>query len=80
MRDIVEQYSVDGIVFHSNRSCRPYSLGQQDIKDMLTEWTGVPGVLIEADMNDERSYAEGPVFTRIEAFIETLRPKREVAV
>jgi benzoyl-CoA reductase/2-hydroxyglutaryl-CoA dehydratase subunit BcrC/BadD/HgdB len=80
MREIVEQYSVDGIVFHSNRSCRPYSLGQQDIKDMLTEWTGVPGILIEADMNDERSYAEGPVFTRIEAFIETLRPKREVAV
>ncbi|UCD57730.1 MAG: 2-hydroxyacyl-CoA dehydratase, partial [Candidatus Hydrogenedentota bacterium] len=80
MREIVEQYSVDGIIFHSNRSCRPYSLGQYDIKEMLTEWTGVPGVLIEADMNDERAYAEAPVFNRIEAFIETLEPKREVAV
>ncbi len=80
MREIVEQYSVDGVIFHSNRSCRPYSLGQYDIKDMLTEWTGVPGILIEADMNDERAYAEGPVFTRIEAFIETLQPRREVTV
>jgi benzoyl-CoA reductase/2-hydroxyglutaryl-CoA dehydratase subunit BcrC/BadD/HgdB len=80
MRDIVEQYSVDGVIFHSNRSCRPYSLGQQDIKEMLTEWTGVPGLLIEADMNDERTYAEGPLFTRLEAFIETLTPRHKVAV
>ncbi len=80
MRDIVVDYSVDGVIFHSNRSCRPYSLGQYDIKEMITEWTGVPGILIEADMNDERAYAEGPVVTRLEAFIETLQPRREVAV
>jgi bcr-type benzoyl-CoA reductase subunit B len=80
MRSIVEDYSVDGIVFHSNRSCRPYSFGQYDIKEILTKQTGVPGILIEADMNDERSYAEGPIFTRLEAFIETLQPRREVAV
>jgi benzoyl-CoA reductase/2-hydroxyglutaryl-CoA dehydratase subunit BcrC/BadD/HgdB len=80
MRDIITEYSVDGVIFHSNRSCRPYSLGQYDIKEMLTEWTGVPGILIEADMNDERVYAEGPVITRLEAFIETLEPKRKVVV
>ncbi len=80
MRDIVEEYSVDGVIFHSNRSCRPYSLGQYDIKEMLTEWTGVPGILIEADMNDERVYSEGPVFTRLEAFIETLEPRHKVVV
>jgi bcr-type benzoyl-CoA reductase subunit B len=80
MRDIIEQYSVDGVVFHSNRSCRPYSLGQYDIKEMLAEWTGVPGILIEADMNDERLYSEGPIFTRLEAFIETLKPRRAVGV
>lgn len=80
MREIVEQFSIDGIIFHSNRSCRPYSLGQYEIKEMLTKWTGVPGILIEADMNDERAYSEGPVFTRIEAFVETLRPKRKAAV
>ena len=80
MQNLIEQYSVDGVIVHSNRSCRPYSLGQYDIKEMLTERTGVPGILIEADMNDERMYAEGPVFTRLEAFIETLKPRSEVAV
>jgi bcr-type benzoyl-CoA reductase subunit B len=72
MRQIIEGYSIDGVIYHSNRSCRPYSFGQYDIKSMLTEWTGVPGVFIEADMTDERAYADGPARTRIEAFIETL--------
>jgi len=76
MRDIVEQYSIDGVIFHSNRSCKPYSLGQQEVRELLTEWTGVPGVIIEADMTDERAFAEGPFLTRIEAFLETLHPEQ----
>jgi bcr-type benzoyl-CoA reductase subunit B len=76
MRDIVEQYSIDGVIFHSNRSCKPYSLGQQEVRELLGEWTGVPGVIIEADMNDERAFAEGPFLTRIEAFLETLHPEQ----
>jgi len=78
LRHLVEDYSIDGIIFHSNRSCRPYSLGQYDMKEMLWERARVPSVLVEADMNDERTFAEGPVLTRIEAFIETLEPKRAV--
>jgi benzoyl-CoA reductase/2-hydroxyglutaryl-CoA dehydratase subunit BcrC/BadD/HgdB len=77
LSEIIEEYSVDGIIFHSNRSCRPYSLGQYDIKDALAAQTGVPGILLEADMNDERVYADGPVINRIEAFIETLKPRQE---
>jgi benzoyl-CoA reductase/2-hydroxyglutaryl-CoA dehydratase subunit BcrC/BadD/HgdB len=51
-------------------------MGQLDVKEMLAEWTGIPGVVIEADMNDDRAFAEGPFITRIEAFLETLDPKR----
>jgi len=80
MQEIIEDFSIDGVIFHSNRSCRPYSMGQYDIKDMLTKWTGVPGILVEADMNDERAYAEGPLLNRIEAFMETLEPRRKAAV
>ena len=80
MQEIIEDFSIDGVIFHSNRSCRPYSMGQYDIKDMLTEWTGVPGILVEADMIDERAYAEGPLLNRIVAFMETLEPRRKAAV
>ncbi len=75
MRRIVEQYSIDGVIYHSNRSCKPYSLGQYEIKELLAQWAGVPGLVVEADMNDERAFAEGPFLTRIEAFLETLQPE-----
>jgi len=70
---MVEKYEVDGVVFHSNRSCKPYSLGQYDIQRLIKEKVGIPTLMIEADMTDERSFSESQVETRIDAFIEMLR-------
>ena len=32
MQRMIERYDLDGFVLHSNRSCKPYSLGQQVIQ------------------------------------------------
>ena len=72
MVDLISEYDVDGFVMHNNRSCKPYSLGQYAIKSAVTERTGVPGLIIEADMCDARSFALEPLRTRIQAFMETL--------
>ena len=69
---MVEKYSLDGIILHSNRSCKAYSLGQYDIARLLQEEHGVPCLIIEGDMNDSRAYAEEPVNNRIDAFMEQL--------
>jgi len=69
---LVSEYNVDGFVMHNNRSCKPYSLGQYVIKRAVTERTGVPGLIIESDMCDARSFAREAVRTRIQAFMETL--------
>ncbi|MGA2027900.1 MAG: 2-hydroxyacyl-CoA dehydratase family protein, partial [Syntrophobacteraceae bacterium] len=69
---MVEKYEADGVVFHSNRSCKPYSLGQYDIQRLIKEKVGIPTLMIEADMTDERSFSESQVETRIDAFIEML--------
>jgi benzoyl-CoA reductase/2-hydroxyglutaryl-CoA dehydratase subunit BcrC/BadD/HgdB len=69
---LISEYGVDGFVMHVNRSCRPYSLGQYAIRRAVMERTGVPGLLIEADMCDARSYAEEAVRTRVQAFMESL--------
>lgn len=73
---MAEKYAVDGIVMHSNRSCKPYSFGQYDIQRIVAEKTGIPTLMIEADMVDARNFSEGQVETRIEAFIEALKGKR----
>ena len=59
---------------HSNRSCKPYSVGMYRLQQEVTDLTGKPGVVIEADQNDPRVYAEAQVETRLEAFIESMTP------
>lgn len=70
--EMIRKYDVDGLVLHSNRSCKPYSFGQYDIEKIVKAKTGIPTLMIEADMVDERHFAEGPIDTRIDVFMEIL--------
>lgn len=70
-RMIAEQ-GADGVVFHSCRSCKTYSLGQYELARAVRDELGLPALVIEADMTDSRAYAAGPTSTRIDAFLELL--------
>ena len=61
-----------GLVIHSARSCKPYSVGQYDLKRLLLERLNVPSVVIEADITDSRAFSEEQALTRLNAFFETL--------
>jgi bcr-type benzoyl-CoA reductase subunit B len=73
---LMKRFSVDGLIIHSNRSCKPYSLGQFDIQRIILNKTGIPGLVLEADMTDSRVYSDAQVKTRIEAFMETLENRK----
>ncbi len=73
---MIAKYDVDGLVMHSNRSCKPYSLGQYDIQKIIQRKSGTPTMLIEADMVDERNFSESQIETRIDAFMEVLKQKK----
>lgn len=70
MSKMVREYSCDGVVLHSNRSCKSYSMGQVDLQERVSKQCAVRAVLIEADHLDSRSWAEGPIDTRLSAFME----------
>ncbi|MCJ7725032.1 MAG: 2-hydroxyacyl-CoA dehydratase family protein [Acidimicrobiia bacterium] len=72
MRRMVDEFSIDGVILHSDRSCKPYSLGQIDQRDRLVNDVGVPALLLEADHNDPRSFAEEQAMVRMEAFVEMM--------
>ena len=72
MERLIKEYLVDGLVIHSARSCKPYSVGQYDLKRLLIERLKVPSVIIEADIADSRAYSEEQVHTRLEAFFEAV--------
>ncbi len=69
-------YHCDGVLLHSMRSCKRYSLGQPITRVEVTEKTSIPGILIEGDMNDTRAYTEGQLMTRIEALLELIDENR----
>ena len=71
IREMAEFLSADGVIFHANRSCKPYSFGQEEIAARL-QADGVPCILVEGDMADERDFSGGAWGTRLEAFIERL--------
>lgn len=71
MSRLAEEYSVDGALLHSDRSCKPYSIGQVDLKDKLAERAGIKSLLLEADHNDLRAYSTEQGNTRIQAFMES---------
>ena len=42
LAELVDLYDVDGVVFYSDRSCKPFSLVQVELRHMLQERKGCP--------------------------------------
>jgi benzoyl-CoA reductase/2-hydroxyglutaryl-CoA dehydratase subunit BcrC/BadD/HgdB len=72
MQRMIRDYRLDGVILHSDRSCKPYSVGQMDQRNWLIQEQEVPALLLEADHNDPRSFAEEQVAGRLSAFVELL--------
>ncbi len=72
MRKMIEDYGAHGVLMHSDRSCKPYSIGQVDQQLQLAEQLGTPALLLDADHNDSRAFSEKQVENRLSAFLEML--------
>ncbi|NPA92014.1 MAG: 2-hydroxyacyl-CoA dehydratase, partial [Chloroflexi bacterium] len=72
MKRMIDEFQLDGVILHSDRSCKPYSIGQVDQRNLLIREYGVPALLLEADHNDPRAFAEEQVASRLAAFVEML--------
>jgi benzoyl-CoA reductase/2-hydroxyglutaryl-CoA dehydratase subunit BcrC/BadD/HgdB len=70
--DLAQRFQVDGMVMHANRSCKPFSVTQSDVRDTLRDELGLPVLILEADMTDARLYNEGAIRERVAAFLEMM--------
>jgi benzoyl-CoA reductase/2-hydroxyglutaryl-CoA dehydratase subunit BcrC/BadD/HgdB len=70
LRRLSRDYAVDGAILHSDRSCKPYSIGQVDLRERLARELGIRVLLLEADHNDPRAWAAEPGENRLAAFME----------
>jgi benzoyl-CoA reductase subunit B len=74
--DLVDNFAVDGVVFHPIKSCRTTSSGQADTRRAFMEATDVPSLFIESDMMDKRVVSEAQLKNRIDAFFEGLNARK----
>ena len=74
--ELVDEYKIDGLLIHSNHSCKYNSLGQVDINEAVRERIGVPALLFDADQADGRFFNEEQTRSRVEAFLEMLDQRK----
>lgn len=71
-----ELYGLDGIVFHSTRTCRAFTGPQHMLAKAMQTELGIPSVFFEGDVADESFYKGEMLESRLEAMLETIDVRR----
>jgi len=72
MIEDIHAYGIDGVVVHSNKSCRVLSVGALDAVQAIRERLGIPVLMLDGDHSDERAVARDELMTRIDIFLDML--------
>jgi benzoyl-CoA reductase/2-hydroxyglutaryl-CoA dehydratase subunit BcrC/BadD/HgdB len=74
--DMVESFSVDGILFHDAKTCPNSSNCRYGMPQRFVSDKSVPTLVINGDLNDMRLVSDEQMTTNVEAFIEQLEERR----
>lgn len=69
-------FDLDGVVFHSVKSCRTVSTGLADARRAFSERHDIPSLFLESDMMDRRVVSEAQIKNRVDAFFEGMASRR----
>ncbi len=72
----IDQFAIDGVVYHPVKSCRTVSTGLADSRRAVLGARDVLCLYIESDMMDKRVVSEAQLKNRIDAFFEGLDSRR----
>ncbi len=72
LKEFINKYNPDGIIYHTLRFCDPYSFKTNEIRDLFKN---IPFLPLHTDVSISESQR---VKTRIEAFLESLTFKGEI--
>jgi benzoyl-CoA reductase/2-hydroxyglutaryl-CoA dehydratase subunit BcrC/BadD/HgdB len=73
---IVKDFSLDGIIYHSNRSCKLMDFRQYEVQRQVQEQTGVASVIFDGDQTDPGAFSLAQYETRIQALMEMMEQRR----
>ena len=71
-----ERYNVDGIVFHSTRTCRAFTNPQRLVAKAAQNKMGLPSIFFEGDIADASFYKDEILESRLAAMLEGIDAQR----
>jgi benzoyl-CoA reductase/2-hydroxyglutaryl-CoA dehydratase subunit BcrC/BadD/HgdB len=74
---LVKDFDLDGIIFHSNRSCKLMDFRQFEVQRRVEEATGIPTVMFDGDQTDSRAFSLAQYETRIQALVEMMEERKK---
>ena len=74
--DYIEEYSADGYLNNSIKSCNSFSAGQLLMMREIEERTGKPAGFIETDLVDPRYFSSANVKNRLESYFQMIEQKK----
>ena len=75
LEGMIEDYAIDGIIYHDAKTCPNNSNNRYGLPLRLTEKLGTPYVVINGDLNDLRLYSDEQAKTQFEALVEQIKEK-----
>ncbi|MDH5588681.1 MAG: 2-hydroxyacyl-CoA dehydratase family protein [Gemmatimonadota bacterium] len=76
LKEAIDAFDADGVVYHPVKSCRTVSTGLADSRRVVLDERDVLCLYIESDMMDKRVVSEAQLKNRIDAFFEGLESRR----
>jgi benzoyl-CoA reductase/2-hydroxyglutaryl-CoA dehydratase subunit BcrC/BadD/HgdB len=75
-KEIAEAANIDGIICHSNKSCRVNILLQQAVLRDVSNQVGVPLIFFDGDQCDPNLFAKAQFETRLQSLVESMEANK----
>jgi benzoyl-CoA reductase/2-hydroxyglutaryl-CoA dehydratase subunit BcrC/BadD/HgdB len=72
----IRDYNVDGLVAFSNRSCRPQSIGQDEVVELVRDRHELPIQVFEGDQADAEGFSWEDAKNKNDGFVEVLEARK----
>jgi benzoyl-CoA reductase/2-hydroxyglutaryl-CoA dehydratase subunit BcrC/BadD/HgdB len=74
--NLCKDFSLDGAILHSNRSCKGMAFKQFEIVRQLESRLNVPSVIFDGDQTDPSVFSEAQYETRVQALMEMMEERK----
>lgn len=75
-KETASTYNLDGMISHSNRSCKPMDFKQFEVRRGIMEEVGLPSCIFDGDQTDPKVFSEAQFETRLQALVEIMEKNK----